>query len=66
MNLIGGIVYTKAQDGTIKNGLKNRKIADEICEYKEIADDLKDVLEVYQEEKTKKDADKNDPGSGGL
>jgi len=34
LEIIGQVVYGRKYDGTIKNGMRNRKIAEEICEYK--------------------------------
>jgi hypothetical protein len=50
LNITHTLVYGRKYDGVIKNGLKNRKIAEEICDYKDVADDLAVAEEMLTEE----------------
>ena len=52
------VVYLKEYDHVLKNGMKNRKIAEEVCEYKEIKEELDEVLECLAEEVEEKAAAK--------
>ena len=48
------MVYGKTFHGALKTGLRNRKIADEVCDYKDVADDLQEGLEMLAAEKASK------------
>jgi len=49
--IVAAAVYGKRYDGPIKNGLKNRKVCEEIWAYKDFEEELGSVLEELKAEK---------------
>ena len=53
-------VYSKDHDGTLKTGLRFRKIAEEVCEYTNVQDELDIVKELLKEDKAEQEQEKKE------